>query len=46
MTHRIVLASRNRKKAAEITDLLAPHDFEVVPVAEFPDVPDVVEDGT
>ena len=46
MTHRIVLASRNRKKACEITDLLAPHGFEVIPVTEFPDVPDVVEDGT
>lgn len=46
MTHRIVLASRNRKKAAEITDLLAPYHFEVVPVTEFPDVPEVVEDGT
>jgi XTP/dITP diphosphohydrolase len=46
MTHHIVLASRNRKKACEITDLLAPHGFEVIPVTEFPDVPDVVEDGT
>ena len=46
MTHRIVLASRNRKKAGEITDLLAPHHFEVIPVTEFPDVPEVVEDGT
>ena len=45
MIHRIVLASRNRKKAVEIADLLAPHGFDVVPVTEFPDVPEVVEDG-
>ena len=45
MSHRIVLASRNRKKAGEISKLLSPHGFEVVPVTEFPDVPEVVEDG-
>jgi XTP/dITP diphosphohydrolase len=45
MKHRIVLASRNAKKAGEISDLLTPHGFEVVPVTQFPDVPDVVEDG-
>jgi len=41
----IVLASRNRKKVAEINDLLAPYELHVRPVSEFPDVPDVVEDG-
>ncbi len=46
MSHRIVLASRNQKKAGEITVLLAPHGFEVVPVTEYPDVPEVVEDGS
>lgn len=45
MNHRIVLASRNAKKAGEISDLLLPHGFEVVPVTQFPDIPDVVEDG-
>ena len=45
MTHRIVLASRNRGKAREITDLLHPRGFEVIPVTQFPDVPEVVEDG-
>jgi len=45
MKHRIVLASRNAKKAGEISDLLNPHGFEVVPVTEYPDVPDVIEDG-
>ncbi|MCH2210271.1 MAG: RdgB/HAM1 family non-canonical purine NTP pyrophosphatase [Fuerstiella sp.] len=45
MKYRIVLASRNRKKSAEISDLLAPQGFEVVPVTEFPQVAEVVEDG-
>jgi XTP/dITP diphosphohydrolase len=45
MKYRIVLASRNRRKAGEISALLAPHGFEVVPVSEFPDIPEVVEDG-
>jgi XTP/dITP diphosphohydrolase len=42
----IVLASRNRKKAQEVTEILAPHGFVVVPVTIFPDVPEVVEDGS
>lgn len=42
----IVVASRNRKKTREIADLLAPHGFTVVSVADFPDVPEVVEDGS
>ncbi len=42
---RLVIASRNRKKAAEIRDLLAPHGIEVLGVADFPHVPEVVEDG-
>ncbi len=45
MKYRIVLASRNRSKAGEISALLAPHGFEVVPVSEFADLPEVVEDG-
>lgn len=45
MTQRIVLSSRNRKKAGEIADLLAPHGFEVVPINEYADVPEVIEDG-
>ncbi len=43
---RLVIASRNRKKAAEIRDLLAPHGIEVLGVADFPNVPEVVEDGS
>lgn len=41
----IVLGSRNRKKSAEIAELLAPHGIQVTSVAEFADVPEVEEDG-
>jgi XTP/dITP diphosphohydrolase len=40
----LVLASRNAKKSREIAELLAPHGLQVVGVADFPDVPEVVED--
>lgn len=42
----IVLASRNKKKSGEIGDLLATVGIQLVSVASFPDVPEVVEDGT
>ncbi|MCA9034815.1 MAG: RdgB/HAM1 family non-canonical purine NTP pyrophosphatase [Planctomycetaceae bacterium] len=42
----IVLASRNRKKTGEVADLLLPVGFAVIPVTEFPEVPEVEEDGT
>jgi len=41
----VVLASRNRKKSAEIAELLAPLEIEIQSVADFPDVPETVEDG-
>ncbi|NOX54485.1 MAG: RdgB/HAM1 family non-canonical purine NTP pyrophosphatase [Planctomycetes bacterium] len=41
----IVLASRNRKKSEEVARLLAPHGVSVRSLAEFPGVPEVVEDG-
>ena len=41
----IVLASRNKKKAREVTEILAPAGFVVIPVTDFPDVPEVEEDG-
>lgn len=41
----IVLASRNKKKTQEVADLLRPVGFTVIPVTDFPDVPEVVEDG-
>jgi XTP/dITP diphosphohydrolase len=42
----LILASRNRKKSDEIRALLAPHGIAVVSVADFPNVPEVVEDGS
>ena len=41
----LIVGSRNRKKTGEIAALLAPHGIEVLCIADFPDVPDVVEDG-
>ncbi len=41
----IVLASRNQKKAREVAEILAPAGFRVIPVTEFPAVPEVEEDG-
>jgi XTP/dITP diphosphohydrolase len=42
----VVLASRNAKKCAEIRALLAPHNVILKGIADFDDVPEVVEDGT
>ncbi|MFN5732033.1 MAG: non-canonical purine NTP pyrophosphatase, partial [Planctomyces sp.] len=42
----IVLASRNKKKTREVSEILLPYGFEVVPVTDFADVPEVVEDGS
>ena len=41
----IVLASRNKKKTREVSEILAPAGFTVIPVTDFPDVPEVEEDG-
>lgn len=41
----VVLGSRNRKKLAEMAELLVPYGIPLVCVADFPDVPEVVEDG-
>lgn len=41
----IVLASRNRKKTGEMADLLAPLGIRLMCVADFQDVPEVIEDG-
>ncbi len=41
----LVVASRNRKKSGELNDLLAPHGIHVRSVAEFPEVPEILEDG-
>jgi len=42
----IVLASRNRKKTQEVSEILAPLGFTVVSVTQFSHVPEVVEDGS
>ncbi len=42
---RLVVASRNRKKTGEISELLGPFAIEVVSVADIAGAPDVVEDG-
>lgn len=42
---KLVVASRNAKKRREIEELLAPHRIEVLSVTDFPDVPEVIEDG-
>ena len=43
---RLVVASRNRKKSGEISDLLAPYGIEVISVSEIAGVPEVVENGS
>ena len=42
--HRIVLATGNRKKLAEMQALLASLPFEVLPQSQF-NIPDAIEDG-
>lgn len=42
----IVLASRNRKKIAEMAALLAPYGIDVCSVADFPDAPEIEETGS
>lgn len=42
----VVLASRNRKKTGEMADLLSPLGIRLLCVADFPDVPEVIEDGS
>lgn len=41
----IVLASRNKKKTQEVSEILASAGFTVIPVTSFPDVAEVEEDG-
>lgn len=45
MDKTIVLATRNQKKVKEMQDLLASLLWRVVSVAQFPDAPEVEEDG-
>ncbi len=46
MLRELVVASRNPKKAAELQELLASSGIQVTSLAEFPGMPEVVEDGT
>lgn len=41
----VVLASRNRKKTGEMSDLLRPLGIQLLCIADFPNVAEVVEDG-
>jgi XTP/dITP diphosphohydrolase len=45
MHRELVLATRNRHKGAELAALLADLPLRIRTMDEFPDVPDVVEDG-
>ena len=43
---KVVLASRNQDKVREMQQLFAGLDFDVLSSADFPGLPDVIEDGT
>jgi XTP/dITP diphosphohydrolase len=45
MTTRVVLATRNAHKVAELKRILAAYDIDLVGLDEFPTVPDVAETG-
>lgn len=45
-TQKIVLATRNKGKINEFASLFAPLGWEVVSVADFPQAPEVEEDGS
>ena len=45
MTSRVVLATRNAHKVAELRRILAPFDIELVGLGDFPDAPEVQETG-
>lgn len=42
---KLVIASRNSGKIKELISLLAPLKIKVVSVAEYPNVPEIIEDG-
>jgi XTP/dITP diphosphohydrolase len=41
----LVIGTRNRKKGAELTELLAPHGIRAITLDDVPNAMDVVEDG-
>lgn len=42
----LLIATRNPNKLAEIRDILKVPDLELISALDFPEIPDVVEDGT
>lgn len=40
----LVVATRNKKKLAEIKDLLSDLDFNILSLDDFPDIPEIIED--
>lgn len=45
MVRKLILATRNRGKLLEVREILSPVGVEVVGLEEFPNLPDLVEDG-
>ncbi|MFN4261452.1 MAG: RdgB/HAM1 family non-canonical purine NTP pyrophosphatase [Gemmataceae bacterium] len=45
MSAKLVLGTRNRKKRQEIVEILGDLDIELVDLTQFPDAPEVVEEG-
>ena len=45
MSRLLILGTRNRKKLLELTELLAPHGFDLKSLADFPDAIEVDESG-
>ncbi|MCF7920769.1 MAG: RdgB/HAM1 family non-canonical purine NTP pyrophosphatase [Candidatus Cloacimonetes bacterium] len=41
---RLLIASRNRDKIAEIKEILAVLDLDIISASDFPDLPEVIED--
>jgi non-canonical purine NTP pyrophosphatase (RdgB/HAM1 family) len=46
MRRKVVLASKNQDKVREMQQLFSGLDYEVLSSADFPGLPDVIEDGT
>lgn len=46
LPNKLILATRNRHKVEELEALLSPFQIEVFSALDFPDLPDVIEDGT
>ena len=42
----LIIATRNKGKLREIKDLLKDIDINVTSLADYPDMPEIVEDGT